>query len=148
MNDFDTLLGSAMFKGLKGNHDEALSLLESAFNNRPHTGERLFFSWYQMLEVCEWLFQESSDKRYVNLILKWSKDYQVIQPMFAYAYSFEAKYSDDPARQLRALAFAQYLDQNSSRISHFSAEFREKASEWMKKNNPFTKKSNIKKTRA
>ncbi len=134
---FDGSLARAVLKGLQGEHQEAIKNIKTAFAHRPYTESRFFFSWYQIVELCEWLYKESNEKRYIEIGLKWARDYQKIQPMFAWAYAFEAKYTEDPERRLRALAFAQYLDRQSSYISHVSSSEKEKARAWMKNNNPF-----------
>jgi len=97
-------------------------------------------SGYQIVELCEWLYEDSKDKRHRELALKWSKDYQVIQPMFAWAYAIEAKYTRNTKDKIRALAFAQHLDPQSARIAGFSKRDKAKASKWMKKHNPFKEK--------
>ena len=115
-------------------------MLLKTFNHRPHTENRLFFSWYQILELCELLYQETNDEKFIRLGLRWAQNYQVIQPMFAYAYGFEAKYTKDAQRRLQALATTLYLDRDSAFNSHFSQQVKRKAAPWMEKHNPFTRK--------
>ena len=105
------------------------------------------FSWYQIVEACEWLYEDSGHSGYRQLALQWAKDYQVIQPMFAWAYGVEAKYSDDANARRKALAFALHLDAGSERIQEISDEEKAKAKEWFKANNPFLQNLHLHKTR-
>ncbi len=135
--DYDMTLAWAVLDGLKGQDESSLELFESAFNIRPHKDNRLFFPWHQLVEMLEWIYLDTGKKEYLDLALKWSQQYQVIQPMFAWAFSFEAKYTDNPAARRKALAYAQHLDKQSEWISHFSDEDKLKAANWFKKNVSF-----------
>jgi hypothetical protein len=105
----------------------------------PPTGFRPLFGWYQLVEACEWLYEDTKHAEYRSLALYWAKLHQQIQPMFAWAYAVEAKYTDSPVDRLRALAMTLYLDKRSERIAGFSEPDQAKALEWLKKNNPFLK---------
>ena len=137
INDYDVTLAWAVFHGLNGRTDEALKSMRVAFNHQPQMENRLFLAWYQIVEILEWLYEESGDFRYIDQALKWAIDYQEIQPMFAWAYAFEAKYTRDPERRLRALSYASYLDRKSAWISQFSDDEMKKATVWLKRNNMF-----------
>ncbi len=136
--DYDMTLAKAVQVGLQQDHDESLALFNKAFNNRPHTENRLFFPWYQIVELLEWLYIETGEKQYLDQALTWARSHQVVQPMFAWAFAFEAKYTTDPPKKMRALAYAQYLDKDSAWISHFSNEVKTKAAVWFESHNPFT----------
>ncbi len=135
--EFDYYLAQAFMAGGENRHKEAVTNLKAAFNRRPHTEMRPIFSWYQIVEACEWLYEETKQKEYRDLAVKWAKDYQVIQPMFAWAYAVEVKYAKDASARQRALGFALYLDRNSERIAGISKTEKDKARDWFKRNNPF-----------
>lgn len=130
--NFDNELAQAAYYGALGNHEKALDLLSSAFSVRPHTRKRPLIPWFQMVELCEWLYEDSQDNRYKDLVLEWVKGYQKIQPMFAWPYAVEAKYTDNPDDRIRSLAYALSLDPQSERISGFSSAERKKADQWMR----------------
>lgn len=134
---FDDELAIAAYACGIGENEFAVERLKKAFNKLPQTGKRTIFPMYQIVELCEWFYERSNDRSYIDLALKWSKDYQVIQPMFGWAFAFEAKYTDDDHDRKRALAYALYLDSESSRISHFSENEKNAARKWFKKNNQF-----------
>ena len=78
--DFDYELALAAYKGGTGHTREAIGHLKKAFAIRPASVERPLFSWYQIVELCEWLYYHSGDKRYSALALKWSRSCQAICP--------------------------------------------------------------------
>ena len=135
--EFDFYLAEAFMAGGEGRHEEAVASLNAAFNRRPHTEMRPIFSWYQIVEACEWLYEDSNQEVYKILAVKWAKAYQIIQPMFAWAYAVEAKYSTNALDRRRALGFALHLDRHSERISGIRAAEKVTAREWFEKNNPF-----------
>jgi len=136
---FDYYLARAFVAAGQRQHDQALSFLHRAFNARPHTEMRPIFSWYQIVEACEWLYEDSGDGRYRDLALKWAKDYQVIQPMFGWAYAVEAKYAETGDVRSRALGITLYLDRRSARIAPIGEAEKREALEWLEDNNPFLK---------
>ena len=144
---FDFFLAQAFLAGGKGHHKEAIILLNKAFNQDHYTNWRPIFPWYQIIEACEWLYEETGRNEYRELALKWAKGHQVIQPMFAWAYAVEAKYTEDPKARTRALAFALHLDAHSERLQSFTEEEKTKARKWFKTNNPFLLNLHLYKTR-
>lgn len=136
--DYDMILAKAVWAGMNKDHDQSLKFFNKAFNNCPQIKDRLFFPWFQIVELLEWLYIDTGDVRYLDQAIIWAQKHQVIQPMFAWAFAFEAKYTKDHKKRLRALAYAQYLDENSAWISHFSSEDKTKAAVWFESHNPFT----------
>lgn len=136
-DSFYFLIGKAFVAGQKGEHDRARAHLKAAFGRRPRTELNPIDTWYQLVEACEWLYEDFRDKRYRDLAVEWAKQYQVIQPMFAWAYAVEAKYATDKQARQRALALTLYLDSRSERIQHFKEEERRAALELLKRQNPF-----------
>jgi len=140
--DFDLELAQAAFDGGIGNHVTAVTHLKNAFSVIPKVERRPQFPWYQIVELCEWLYEDSGNKEYRNLALLWAKKHQIIQPMFAWAYGVEAKYTTDSEDRIRALAFALYLDGQSQHISGFSKKEKAAANKWMETHNPFIDNGN------
>ncbi len=136
---YKTLLTKAILAAGKKEHVEALRYLQQAFNIHPYTERRIFDIWYELVETCEWLYDNFGDERYRDLGLKWARSHQVIQPMYSWAYAFEAKYTQDKHARKRALALALYLDRDSERIARIPEKEKQEARLWLKHNNPFTK---------
>jgi tetratricopeptide (TPR) repeat protein len=134
---FDLELARAAVAAARSNHGAAVTHLKTAFTVIPQIGKRPQFPWYQLVELCEWLYEDSGYEPYRDLALSWSQKHQVIQPLFAWAYAVEARYTPDPQARIRALAFAQYLDIRSARISHFSKQEKTAAAKWMEENGGF-----------
>jgi len=141
---FDYELSNAFILAGNGDHDRAISQLKTAFNNRVISNTRPFFTWYQLVEACEWLFEDTKEKRYKKLAIEWARKYQIARPDLSWAYAVEARYTDDPKKRIRALALTLYLDKNSQRISHFTKDQKNEAFEWLDNNNPFLEE-NVKK---
>ena len=139
----DKALVGAVKAAYTKDYDASIKYLKQAFNVRDFTGARKLFTWYQIVEITEILYEESGKKEYLDLILEWAREHQVIQPMYSWAYAVEAKYSEDPERKLQALAYTLYLDPQSERISDIPEELKEKARKWLEENNKFLKKKEV-----
>lgn len=131
-------LSHAVEFGLQGHNKKAEEYLMKASYIMPATRSKPFFSWYQLVEICEWLYKETDNPSYKELALKWAKVHQKIQPMFAWAYAVEAQYSASAQDRLRALAIALYLDKNSERTSMLAENDKAKAVSWLNEHHPFT----------
>lgn len=137
---FEVHLSKALFYGLQGDHQKAIYYLKNALYRIPFTGSLPIFPWYQLVEACEWLYEDTGYAEYRNLALEWAKIHQRFNPAFAWAYAVEAKFTDSSSDRLRALALTLYLDNKSERIAKFSDLDKVKALEWLEKNNPFQKR--------
>jgi hypothetical protein len=135
--DFDRELALAFFAGLRREHEAAEKHLQLAFRHRPFTDNRPIFTEYQWTEACEWLYTATGEKRYLKLALDWARRYQEVMPESAWAYAFEARYSNDEQQRLRATAIALYLDPRSEYLKSVPAGFRKRAEQWFAANNPF-----------
>lgn len=124
---------------LAGGHDidGSLQSLDESITSRPEVDRYVVYTWYELLQVCEWLAETTSDKRYLMKALDWAKKYEVIQPQFGYAYAFEAKYSTKTQDRIKAAAFAHYLDPNSLWLASVPKDIKRRAATWWKKYNPF-----------
>ncbi|MES2036576.1 MAG: hypothetical protein V4495_01955 [Pseudomonadota bacterium] len=137
--EHDYYLSKAIFTGLRGETPKALQYLNLAFNNRGRNGIRPILKEYQWAETCELLFEATNDKTYRDLALKWSKTYQKLNPIYAWAYAMEAKLTSSPEDRLRALGIALYLDPQSERANAFPESLRQQAKKWFASNNPFAR---------
>ncbi|MET0066548.1 MAG: hypothetical protein ABW076_09405 [Candidatus Thiodiazotropha sp.] len=140
---FDVDMSLALIHGYFGESDVSFRHLRRAFNERPHTKWRPLYSWYQLTEISEWMYQRYGDKRYLDLALDWSRRYQVIQPQFAWAYAFEAKYATLPEDRLKAAAFAVYLDRDSEWLKSVPEATLKQSAEWWRNNNPFVIRQDV-----
>lgn len=130
-------LGHAIYAGDRHENDAALEFLRRAFNDRPNTDNSVISTEYEYSEVCEWLYEETHDQRFVDRLLQWVKSYQNVQPTQAWAYAMEYTYREPGAPRKRALALTLYLDPLSPRIKHATPAEIKEAREWLKSNNPF-----------
>jgi hypothetical protein len=140
-SDFNKLLARAVVNCHSNNHNEAIEYLKKAFSVRPPTVDEPYNSIYYLLEICEWLYIDSQESRYLELLLGWCRTFQRITPMYSWVYAIEAKYATDEKNKLRSLGTAQFLDPRSSRLEAFDQGLRNRAKEWFDSNNPFVKKS-------
>ncbi len=137
IDTFDSRITKAIIDASLDSIPKAIEQLKKAFILIPYTESRATFSWYQLAEVCEWLFKSTGDDRFIKMALGWMQDFQVIHPIHAWSYAFEAKYSGNSSRQLRALAIAEFLDSESNWLKDISEEKKLRAREWLIENNPF-----------
>ena len=136
---FDADLTRSVIFASQGNPDQALAALTDAFHNRPHTKWRPIFSWYQLTETAEWIYEETGDERFIQLALKWAKSYQLIQPQFGWSYAFEALYSKNKADRVKAAGYASYLDAKSAWLQRVPEKIRELGTNWWDEHKPYEK---------
>ncbi len=135
-------LSNAIVLGTQNKHAEALKYLKTARNTAPLLFEGYpVMPWYSLVESCEWLYDVTGNPEYRDLALEYSKIYQRMMPLMAWAYAVEAKYTKNERDRLRALAITLYLDKDSERVSGVSVAEKDKAREWLKDNNPFLESS-------
>jgi hypothetical protein len=137
MPAFDLNLARAFFHGVRKETTQARELLAAALRARPFTDYRPVLVEYQWAEACEWLYQETGDAAFVDMLLAWLRSEQKVDPTHAWAYAMEYTYARDAARRRHALAMTLYLDPLSPRIQGASAKERAEAEAWGAENNPF-----------
>lgn len=137
---FDYWLAKAFFLAARKDSDAAEAALKQAFYHRPHTDYRPVLTEYQYAEACEWLYRDTGDSRFLNLLLDWTRKHQKIQPTQAWAYAMQFTYERSAAERERTLAMTLYLDPQSDRIRTAKAAEVAKAREWLEKNNPFLRR--------
>ncbi len=135
--DFNYYLAHAVEAGLVRNYDESIDALKMAQFRTPNTWEGYIFPWYQMVETAEWLYLETGHDKYRELCIEWAKINQRMNPLDAWAYACEAKWSYSVPDKIRALAITLYLDKHSERIMKLSEQEKQQALEWLEENNPF-----------
>ncbi len=91
--------------------------------------------------MCEWIYGETHDPRFIERLLQWTDSYQRVQPTQAWPYAMEYTYSRPGPRRVRALALTLYLDPKSPRIKRATPGEVKEARGWLKTNNPFLKHS-------
>ena len=135
---FDFFLARAFFAGIK-RKDFALAreLLANALPGHPNTDNRPVLVEYQYAQACEWLYKETKDQGFRDMLLAWLKSQQTVRPIMAWAYAMEYTYATTAERRLRALAMTLYLDPKSERIGSATAADRRAAEAWGKQHNPF-----------
>jgi hypothetical protein len=133
-------LSKAIIYALNNQHDKSIEDLRLASYRIEPNKYLVVDQWYQIIDFCEWLYEDTDVTAYINLALEWSKYYQRIKPTSAWAYAFEAKYSQNKDDKIRALAITLHLDKNSKRISRFTDTEKLEALKWLESNNPFINK--------
>ena len=134
--NFDYLISQAFVMASAGDHASALDLLQRAFNQRPGTGDRPFFTLYQLIEAGEFLYQDTHEEAYAKLVLDWARR-GALMSHYSWTYAVEAKHTTSPEERKKALGIALYLDSQSEHIQHFSADEKTAAKAWFNANNPF-----------
>jgi hypothetical protein len=138
---FENLVHAYM-AGSEGDLSSSLQYLQDALNDRPFTENRTIFTYYQLLEVAEWLHELTGHDGYQNFIYQQASHFQIIQPMYSWSYAFAAKFAPSQAERIKNLAIAIQLDPLSWRVSQMSEEDIALARHWWEKNgDPFIKQS-------
>jgi len=135
--NFDNSLARAFFAAARKDDDAALRALHTAFPLRHRSEFRPIIDDYEYAQVCEWLLENTGDRRFRALLLDWAKKYQQLQPTTAWAYAIEYAYAAPGPERTRALALTQYLDPASERIKSASNREREAARKWFREHDPF-----------
>lgn len=132
LHSLDDSLARAYIAGIRGQHGEALARLAEALHNLPTTATRSVFTFYQIVEAAEVLFDDTRHEPYRQLALNLARRHIVIQPHIAWPYAFVAKLTEDKEERIRNLAMALHLDPGSWRASQFSSSERKEAADWRK----------------
>lgn len=141
--DFEYWLATAMIQAAAGKHDIALKALGLARTsiNSSLANSRPVQAWYQLVDTCELLLDDTRESAYRDRALELARLYQRIHPFDSWAYAVEAKLAKSAEERLRPLALTMYLDRQSYRIADISKKEKEQALKWLERNNPFTKVS-------
>jgi hypothetical protein len=134
---FHRWLAKAILAGGRKDVDTAAQALRKALDERPVSTNEPILTEYQYAEVCEWLYRETQDTRFMESLLQWVRSEQQIHPVSAWPYAMEYAYTTDGDAHQRALAITLYLDSRSERIKSASVRAKTQAQEWLRKNNPF-----------
>jgi tetratricopeptide (TPR) repeat protein len=137
--NFDYWLALAMTQAAGGNHDAALLSFDRArYNISSRMGSmRKPSPWYQLVDLCEVLFESTGNAAYRDRALALARLHQNVDPLEAWAYAVEARYAATADERLRPLAITIHLDRRSYHISGIAEQEKEKARKWLETNNPF-----------
>jgi hypothetical protein len=143
--DFEYWLATAMIQAAAGKHDNALRALDLARTSigSSLSDERPVQAWYQLVDACELLFEDTRVGAYHDRTLELARTYQRVQPFDSWGYAVEAKLAKSEEDRLRPLALTMYLDKQSYHIEGISKKEKEQAIRWLEKNNPFFKGAGI-----
>jgi hypothetical protein len=135
--NFHRWLAKAILAGIRKDVDTAAQALRKALDERPVSTNEPILTEYQYAEVCEWLYRETRDARFMESLLQWVRSEQRIHPVSAWPYAMEYAYTGPGDAHRRALAMTLYLDSRSERIRSASERDKTQAQAWFRKNNPF-----------
>jgi len=132
MDNYSLSLKKALVANELGKIDDSVKYLQQAlvYSSNYKKDEPIIHENYELLEFCERLYLETNDDRYKKLMVDWAKKFQHLEPWNAWAYSFEAKYTDNATEKNHALAIGLYLDKDSERLADFSSKERADAEQW------------------
>src|SRR5262249_16379785 len=90
---FDFFLARAFFAGIKQKDSaRARERLAKSLPEHPFTDNRPVLVEYQYAQACEWLYKETKDEGFRDMILAWVKSEQRVHPTMAWAYAMEYAY--------------------------------------------------------
>ncbi len=130
-------LASALLAGYQGNHDEALTHIDRARGFHLGTGDRWAFSPYLIAKALDILWEKTNDSRYREAALEWARSTQILHYGYAWAYSLEAKLSQDSSGRLEATRKALFLDPRSFWLASVPQNIVEQARELNDRSSPF-----------
>jgi len=134
-------LSMAIVYAFEKNNKKAIASMSMYANNHGMHSLSPHDSWYTLIEIAEWLYEETQNDVYAKSALRWAKHVQKITPYYSWPFAVEAKYGDDAKEKLFALGMAIYLDPQSRRVSQFSEKSRRYAKKYAEKLNPFIQSS-------
>jgi hypothetical protein len=146
-SNFEFWLATAMMNAAGNNHKAAQESLELARTNAnsSFSNIRPVPVWYQLVESCELLYEDTRIDAYRSMAVDFARTHQQMYPFVSWAYAVEAKYAPTEKDRVRSLGIALYLDKSSYHISDLSEQEKKNAQKWLEDNNPFlryTKKGN------
>jgi hypothetical protein len=140
--NFEFWLATAMMKAAAKDHKAAQEALElaRANANSSFSNARPVPVWYQLVESCELLHEDTKFDVYRSMALDFARIHQQMYPLDSWAYAVEAKYVSEKDR-LRPLAIALYLDKRSCHVSGIPEQEKKNAQKWLESNNPFLRET-------
>ncbi|MDX1811407.1 MAG: hypothetical protein R3240_05640, partial [Gammaproteobacteria bacterium] len=136
--DIYVKFSKSLLLAVNGKQEQALALLDEFIYSLEPPSNAPFSFWYMLVELLEWVYEETNDRAYADLALKWSKHQQVLEPFTAWPYAIEAKLAKDAKQRLYALGIAMYLDPTSRRVNQFNSKTKRYAEKFTELKNPFT----------
>ena len=114
---FDEDLAYAVLAAFSGDHQESLSRIRQALNNRPYLDDRSVYPMYQIVDLAERLHEQTGETGYKDLALDLARRHTVVLPMYSWAYFVVAKLSPSESERIEAAASGLHLDALSWRGS-------------------------------
>lgn len=125
-----------------GRLDDAVAMLRRA-SAATRPASTVFGDAYVLVEAAEWLYEDSGYEGFRHLMLELVRSHQRLNPTLGWAYAVEAMYGDVDADRLRALGMVLHLDPMSRRLSGFPEADKERARQWLERNNPFVDRVSV-----
>lgn len=144
--NFQRSLALALISAYGRDKKMALKYLTDASDKRDsnYAKSRSPSPWYQLISTAQWLYDYTGDKDFLLFGLKWARRHQDIYPQTAWAYAFEARYSEDSQARVRAAGFAHYLDPGSLWLSQIPEQIRSQGVQWWEQQDILKEKKQIK----
>lgn len=135
----EAYLDAAVIQAGRGQHTEAQAQLRAASLrlSKALSNKNPVAPQYVLLEFAEALYRATGDKGYASLMVEWCEVWQHLLPWEPWLYSVEAAYTDSPARRVRALAIADFLDPAAAHLASVPESEREAARNWFRQHPPF-----------
>jgi hypothetical protein len=139
MTDFDLALAEGIVAGLDGEAELALRHIRKAWLHIPFLKYYYLPPLYQLAETCEWLYERTNDRKYLDATLTYALRQKEQNPTVPWPYTFLAKYAESDSEKFRALGIALFLDPNAERISHFTEAEKKRAQQGFSGDNVFNR---------
>ncbi|HXR57861.1 MAG TPA: hypothetical protein VN747_00945, partial [Burkholderiales bacterium] len=141
MPDYERKLVAGICEAFAGHHAEAQLILRGAQGAMTDNDDQLVPPEYTFVEILDALTRETGDKGYREIGLSFARGFQAAEPWTGWAYAFEAAYSANDERRVRAAALALKFDPNSAWLSTVDPQLLARAREWLSRNDPFTSRA-------
>lgn len=111
---FDLEIAKSVIAAKQGNFGLAKETIQRALDIKPYTDWRQLDSFYQLLEIYEWLYEKSNDMAFIHEGLRIARIWKTVQPYYSWPYAFIARYSKIRAEREEATAVVKRLDKQSA----------------------------------
>ena len=126
---------TAALEASAGHHDLAVRALWHGYVVTPDDEATSMPPQLLLLEIAEHWYQRTHDDRYRAFMAKIARLTENTDP-YPWAYAFEARYTNDPARRIEAAAATLYLDPLSMRLAALPPDVIDAARRLLATSNP------------